>query len=473
MTIGRKLLTCFGALAAVLLVVAVTAVISIHNLGNEFDLSVNNTERKIQTFGQVKADILQLRLAFRGIMYFTVIHEESKLADSKRAFEEKIAGAQKELRDIQLLLVTERGRELVSQADRALGEYREVGRRIIALLASDQTEEATRLHNASIVPLGTTALNSADELMKISQSLLAESNARAKEVTGNAQTMLILSLIASVLVGGVLLVVLSRATRALRESTKEVGGAAAQILGAAQQVSASGSALAQGASEQAAALEQTSATVQEITATTRRNSDAASEAAGLIAQADQTGTAVKQSMDAMAGSMGEINESSQKISKIIKVIDEIAFQTNILALNAAVEAARAGEAGMGFAVVADEVRALAQRCAQAARDTTSLIEDSATAANSGSAKVQEVAERFAHNTEINADVRRISDEVAATSKEQATSVEQIGRALDHMNALTQRTAAQAEENAAAGQMLMQGSGTLEAVVERLNRLVGG
>jgi methyl-accepting chemotaxis protein len=326
MTIGRKLLTCFGALAAVLLVVAGMAITSIRRLGDEFDTSVNKTTRKIQTFGEVKADILQLRLAFRGIMYFTAIKEQTKLADSKRTFEDKITSARTELREMRPLLVTDQGRELASQADRALEEYRETGRKIIELLAAGQTEEATTIHNARIVPLGAAALNAADGLVKLSQGLLAVSNVRVKEVTASSVTTLVLALIASALVGGVLLAVLFRTTRELREATQEVGSAAAQIHGAAQQVTASGSALAQGASEQAASLEQTAATVQEITATTRRNSEAAVEAAGLIAKADQTGGAVKESMEAMAGSMGDINQASQKISKIIKVIDEIAFQ---------------------------------------------------------------------------------------------------------------------------------------------------
>ena len=162
--------------------------------------------------------------------------------------------------------------------------------------------------------------------------------------------------------------------------------------------------------------------------------------------------------------MGEINTQSGKISKIIKVIDEIAFQTNILALNAAVEAARAGEAGMGFAVVADEVRNLAQRCAQAARDTAALIEESIAKSNDGKVKVDEVADAIRAITEESAKVKTLVDEVNLGSQEQARGIEQIGKAITQMEQVTQTTAASAEESAAAAEELNAQSETLKDIV---------
>lgn len=170
--------------------------------------------------------------------------------------------------------------------------------------------------------------------------------------------------------------------------------------------------------------------------------------------------------------MDEIHASSGKISKIIKVIDEIAFQTNILALNAAVEAARAGEAGMGFAVVADEVRNLAQRCAQAARDTSSLIADSIRTSNDGKSKVDQVAGAVRSITAESAKVKVLVDEVSVGSEEQTRGIEQVAKAINQMEQVTQRSAASAEEGAAAAEELNAQSATMRELVDRLAALAG-
>jgi methyl-accepting chemotaxis protein len=174
----------------------------------------------------------------------------------------------------------------------------------------------------------------------------------------------------------------------------------------------------------------------------------------------------------MMTSMREIGASSGKISKIIKVIDEIAFQTNILALNAAVEAARAGEAGMGFAVVADEVRNLAQRSAQAAKDTASLIEESILKSGEGSKKLGEVAGSIQAITDGATKVKTLVDEVDASSTEQAQGIEQISKTVAEMDQVTQKTAANAEQGASASEQLNAQSKSLMAVVERLRAMVG-
>lgn len=178
-------------------------------------------------------------------------------------------------------------------------------------------------------------------------------------------------------------------------------------------------------------------------------------------------------LDGMMTSMREIDVSSGKISKIIKVIDEIAFQTNILALNAAVEAARAGEAGMGFAVVADEVRSLAQRSAQAAKDTASLIEDSILRSGEGSRMLSGVAASIRAITGGAGKVKTLVDEAEASSKEQAQGTDQISKAIAQIDQVTQRTAANAEEAAAASEELNAQSQALMAVVDQLQMMVGG
>jgi methyl-accepting chemotaxis protein/methyl-accepting chemotaxis protein-1 (serine sensor receptor) len=160
------------------------------------------------------------------------------------------------------------------------------------------------------------------------------------------------------------------------------------------------------------------------------------------------------------------------VAKIIRVIDEIAFQTNILALNAAVEAARAGEAGMGFAVVADEVRNLAQRSAQAAKDTAALIEESIARSREGSTKLDQVAGAIRAITESSGKVKVLVDEVKQGSEEQARGIRQIAKAISHMEQVTQKSAASAEASASAGQQMSAQAETLRQVAEQLQAMVG-
>ena len=260
---------------------------------------------------------------------------------------------------------------------------------------------------------------------------------------------------------------------ALQQAIRELSEGAEQVAAAAQQVSTSSQALAQGSSQQAASLEETSASSEEINSMARRNSENSRGAAELVTKSQEKFVQANQSLDEMVVAMSEMNAHSGRISKIIKVIDEIAFQTNILALNAAVEAARAGEAGMGFAVVADEVRNLAQRCAQAAKDTASLIEESITRSSGSQTTVDQVATAVRTITKESGSVKVLIDEVSLGSEEQTHGIEQIGKAIRQMEQVTQQTAASAEEGASAAEELNAQSETLKEIVARLTNMVGG
>jgi methyl-accepting chemotaxis protein len=205
---------------------------------------------------------------------------------------------------------------------------------------------------------------------------------------------------------------------------------------------------------------------------TQRNAENTRKVADLMVDTEHRVGEANRTLAQMVASMQDINAAGEKVAKIIRVIDEISFQTNILALNAAVEAARAGEAGLGFAVVADEVRNLAQRCAQAAHDTTALIEESIATSTDGAKKIGLMSEAIRSITESATEVKRLVEEVNQGSHEQANGIEQIATALADMQQVTQAAAASAEQSASASDMMQQQATTLDSVVNQLVAMVG-
>ena len=260
--------------------------------------------------------------------------------------------------------------------------------------------------------------------------------------------------------------------RPLRGSIDQIETACSETNQASAQISTASQSLAEGASEQAASLEETSASLEEMASMTRRNSEHAQQAKATASQARISADTGAERMQQMQGAMTSIEAANQEITKILKTIDEIAFQTNILALNAAVEAARAGESGAGFAVVADEVRALAQRCATAARETAHKIEDCVQKSQHGVRISTEAAASF---TEIQAQVRQLDHlvgEIATASAEQNAGIGQINTAVAEMDKVTQATASSAEESAATASQVSAQTNALQQAVIDLQNLVG-
>jgi methyl-accepting chemotaxis protein len=277
----------------------------------------------------------------------------------------------------------------------------------------------------------------------------------------------------SICIGLGVFFLISRISGNLRGLIQSISDSSAQVTSAVAQISSSSQALAQGATEQAASLEETSAAGEQITGMTRKNAHNSRAAAE---EMDKVVRRVKDSnatLGEMVASMNDIKTSSDKIARIIKVIDEIAFQTNILALNAAVEAARAGEAGSGFAVVAGEVRSLAQRSAQAAKDTAPLIEESLAKSNAGSLKLEQVAVVIHAITESAAKVKTLVDEVNLGSQEQARGIEQVSKAIRQMDQVTQLNAASSEQTAAASQELAAQAELMNDIAQNLRAVVEG
>jgi methyl-accepting chemotaxis protein len=265
-----------------------------------------------------------------------------------------------------------------------------------------------------------------------------------------------------------------------RSITRPVIGGIARLKQNASQVSAvsmevadASHRLSTGARDEAAAIELSSASMEEMSSMTRQNATHAEEAASLMSGARELVDDANVALGGMVDSMTAIQQATTGISKIIKTIDELAFQSNLLALNAAIEAARAGAAGAGFGVVADEVRTLAQRSAQAAKDTSTLIEASIARAKEGSGRVEDVVQAMRSITERLERLHGLLQQVKGASGEQTQGIDQVTQALAQMSQATQSNAAAAAESAATSEELTAVAHSALAVIANLERLING
>ncbi len=252
-----------------------------------------------------------------------------------------------------------------------------------------------------------------------------------------------------------------------------LSNSATTVSSASGRLSASSQSQAEGASEQAASIEEISSSLEEMSSMTRQNADSSERAHSLMTEGNRHIGQAGDSMNGLIASMSEICTASEETSKIIKTIDEIAFQTNLLALNAAVEAARAGDAGAGFAVVADEVRNLAMRAAEAAKNTSSLIEGTVLKIREGSGQLSRTNEAFGKVADSSGKVGELISEIASASNEQAQGIEQVNKSVTEMDKIVQQNAAQAEESASAAEEMDTQAARMQAVVGQLAKIIGG
>lgn len=472
-SISKKLGAGVGALVLVLMVSGLVAFQQSRAMHGQLDTTLNRTVPQIDLALRTKDAISELRSEQRLLLLSSYAQDRAKQQESVRAIDGQVAEVRGFLDKLASLVVMPEVRTLVAEVKTALDDWDVAQTEVERLADAGKTVEAFALARDKVSPIGERIETAVGRVVELQQVNLDQAGQESQNSYARITWMNLGMLALSLLVAGAVLYTVRNISTQLRAATRELNTGAQQVAAASGQVSGASQSLSQGSTTQAAALEETSASMAEMASMTRQNAENSRSAAGMMAASEAQVRDANAALDQMVESMGAIAESSHKVSKIIKTIDEIAFQTNILALNAAVEAARAGEAGMGFAVVADEVRALAQRSAQAAKDTAVLIEESIAKSAEGQQKVQVVTSAIASVTESTAKVRNLIDEVSAASHQQSQGIEQVSQAIAQMEKVTQGTAATAEESAAASEELNAQAEQSMHVVSTLAQLVNG
>jgi methyl-accepting chemotaxis protein len=469
---GTKLTISSACLLALMMVLGGFSLRFSSELASELERAVKIVARKQLLAGQISTATAEMRIAERGIAFSTVLQQSDKAAAFARQFDQADTAARSALREFSSLEGTAETKAALDQLYVVLGQIEGAHRNLLSMLSNQQIDLALKTFEESTLP-------KLMEMNRVSKHLVTEQGEQLETLAGVAErrkagtvwVILVLSGISAAAAVSLILVVRGMSGK-LRDLTGRLASCADEVSDASSRIAASSQQLAEGATRQAASLEETSASSQEMSSVTQRNAENSVQAARVTQEVDGRVQEANATLEAMVTSMQEINASSEKIASIIKVIDEISFQTNILALNAAVEAARAGEAGMGFAVVADEVRNLAQRCAQAAKDTAGLIEDSIRTSAEGGRKLEKMSDAIVSITESSARIKQLVEELNLSSQEQAQGIDHIAGALQNMEHVTQQVSASARESASVSDDMARQAGTMSSVVTELVALVG-
>jgi methyl-accepting chemotaxis protein len=470
-SIGRRVSITCGVLLGLMLVAGVAGTLGIRKGASSIELMMSDSAMGLEALANIRGAVGELRgdamaSPVPGLEMIRAKNLEG-VAKLRKTIPEALDAYEK-------TITADEDRILFNKIKAAAGPYLDTCARFATLVQEGKLSDAAAMYGAEgraqYVALDEAIGAEVDYNTKHAEAVYHDALSQSR--WSMTLTWIVIGL-AGLMGGGLAFTVIRGISSALNQCADEINTSAQQVVSASTQLTATSESLAQGSSEQAASLEETSSSSQEIGAMTVRNAENTNRAAVLMQEVDGRVVEANQALGEMTTSMDRIASSSNEIAKIIKVIDDIAFQTNILALNAAVEAARAGEAGMSFAVVADEVRNLAQRCAQAAKDTTLLIESSVTNARSGTEKVVRVSTVIDSVTQSASQIKTLINELNGAANQQSRGVEQISSALNQMEQVTQKTAANAEESASASQQLKAQAESMSAIINSLRLLATG
>jgi methyl-accepting chemotaxis protein len=512
MKVGVKLMAAFGVVTLMLGVLGFVGMSNTAKFSKDFESLYGDRLVPAVDLAKVNAGVLTLRVSS---LQWVMSHDPAERAKIDEADKKRIADIEELVKKYAATYLIQSEKDGLKAWDECFPAYLAARSRMLSLYEAGRTDEADAVRSNDVAPLGLKVSAVVDQLCDIQASYGAEMQKEVDRQAKSSMLLMVALLIVAPLIAISTGVVLSRAiagtlnhvvdqatlaaTGDLRvrvnvESQDELGVmgeklnvmmqtfddnmakvamASQAITTASSELSSASQSISAGAQEQASSLEETAASLEEMTSAVKQNADNAQQAAqlarGAREVAEKGGKVVGEAVEAMR----EINASSRKIADIITAIDEIAFQTNLLALNAAVEAARAGEQGRGFAVVAGEVRNLAQRSASAAKEIKGLINDSVDKVESGSKLVNQSGVQL---EEIVTSVKRVTDivaEIAASSREQSTGIEQVNTAVTQMDSVTQSNASQTEELAGTADGLSSQAQGMMTLVQQFKLTEGG
>ena len=469
LTIFQKIWFCVGILVVGCLIATAIGYLSSMKLGEDIRhiirFSLPSSKYSLAAKNDFQA---QANLNLEGVKQ----REQEKVKQAQ----EKAAEVQDLLDKISLLPGKEKEPGATESIKKALGDHKaytdEAQKNLPAILAGDPSskeklESLVKKAETLTTDLDAMNMNFTNVLMVRLNDFMRDS-AYQRDI--NAGIIILVVILALVFTA---IMIRKSIRRPLQLIAASVNEGAVNVADASLQVAGAGQSLSEGASNQASAIEETSSSLTEMAAMIKQNALNAGETDKLMKKnTNEVLRQANEAMDRLSKSIEEISGASEATRRIIKTIDEIAFQTNLLALNAAVEAARAGEAGAGFAVVADEVRALAMRAADAAKETTRLIDNTLQTVNHGKEFAVAAQSTFAQNLELSNKATTLVGEIAAASNEQASGIEQMNHAMASIEQVVQQIAAHAEETASASEELNAQSASMRSIAEDLVKMLG-
>jgi len=481
LSFGKKIGLSFTILAVILIGLGIEGYIGVKSLGNSIEEFTQDKTPSIVTLlrAEVKGTDIGRKTALLAIPYLDVESRE----DALNSIDEDLKIIENSIKDFQNLPKNSKEEALSNELFIAYDEWGNQVYKYIDL-AETYYQDTSEENFLSLINFLSNDLVNAKEsfnekvaaLININISQINEVNEASLKQKASFENRLIFTVLFGVIISILTAITVNRSVggmvTAIRRTIENLKAGGEQINSSSDQLSQASQNLAESSTEQAASLQQTTSSLEEMSAqvqqTTQNVLQVESEMEGNAKPMVESGM---KSMEKMIKAMEEIKDSSLETTKIIKTIDEIAFQTNLLALNAAVEAARAGEAGKGFAVVAEEVRNLALRSAEAAKNTSRLIENSRSSTQEGTEIANEMAVKLKKIAESAGNVHILISEISVASKEQSTGIEQLTTVMSDMDRVVQNNASASEETASSAEELSSQASELDNIVNELLSIV--